>query len=399
MDTARIQSILRDQRIDAWLVYDFRASSAVFARLLPPPEGHRRFTTRRLFLVIPAAGEPVLLAHTLDASGLEREGHPGLRIRTYTSWRQLRESLEALVSNARRVAMEYAPGGTLPVVSSVDAGTVELVRALGVEVVSSADVMQAAAAAWSEAAVAAHAAASAQVAQVKDEAFAIIRDRLASGTPVTEHEVADVIRQRFGALALEYPDGPIVAANAHAADPHYEPGPDHPTPIRRGDWILIDLWARRPGNDNIFADITWVASAGAPSRRQQDVFAAVAGARDAAVERAQRAFAARERVEGWQLDDAARAVLEQAGLADAIRHRTGHSLSPGALVHGLGMNLDNLETHDTRAMLPGLGFTVEPGAYLPAEHFGIRSEINLYVDPARGPVITGPVQSAIVTLA
>jgi Xaa-Pro dipeptidase len=397
LDAAR--RTMAGQRIDAWLVYDFRGSNQVLSRLLPPAGG-RRFLTRRVFLLIPAEGAPRLLAHSLDASGLEREGLSGVEIERYTSWTQMRAWVEGALSSARRVAMEYSPGGALPVASIVDAGTIDLVRAAGVEVVSSADLLQAQVAAWSAPAVDLHTRASRKTERIMAEAMERIRQTVgARGDALHEHDVADFIRARFGEEGLEHPDGPIVAVGAHAADPHYEPSLSRPVPIRRGDWVLIDLWAREPGDENIYSDITWVARvASEATRRQVEVWEVVRRARDAAFARARAAWDGGERVEGWQLDDAAREVIVKAGLGDGLMHRTGHSLSPGPLVHGLGMNLDNLETRDTRAMLPGLGFTIEPGVYLPGERFGVRSEIDVYVDPETGPKVTSCVQGEIACL-
>jgi Xaa-Pro aminopeptidase len=222
-----------------------------------------------------------------------------------------------------------------------------------------------------------------------ESAWGFVRDALASGRAIHEHEAAQFVRDRFTAAGLEYPDGPIVAVNAHAADPHYEPSADHPTPIRKGDWILMDMWARRPGDEHIYADITWTGFAGRdiPAEHRK-VFDTVRDARDAALKLAQQRWTARQPVQGWELDEAARKVIIAAGYERGIKHRTGHSLSPGPLVHGTGMNLDNLETHDTRLMLPGIGFTIEPGIYLPEKNFGVRNEINIYVDPAKGPIVT-----------
>jgi Xaa-Pro aminopeptidase len=278
----------------------------------------------------------------------------------------------------------------------VDAGTVEAVRAMGAEVVSSADLVQHAVARWSAQAVALHARASAEVAGVKDEAFALIGARHRGGQGVAEHEVAGFIRERFAALGLEWPDGPIVAANEHAADPHYEPSAATPTPIEPGDWVLIDLWARRPGDENIYSDITWVGFCAHGGRAlpalHTKVFDAVKAARDAALTLARQAHAARRAPAGWELDEAARQTIIAAGYERGLRHRTGHSLSPGRMVHGVGANLDNSETRDTRLLLPGLGYTIEPGIYLPTERVGVRLEINVYTDAARGPVVTSCVQ-------
>jgi Xaa-Pro dipeptidase len=389
MDLPRLQSFMLRQGIDTWLVHDFRGNNPAFARLI----GGRRWTTRRAVLVLPARGAPWLICSRID------EGHLQdlpLDRRTYVGWREFQDLLGTAVTG--RVAMEYAPGAALPAVSIVDAGTVELVRALGGEVVSSADLIQISAAAWSAGALREHERVSAVVASIKDEAFAFIRDRLRSGRTPSEHDVAELVRGRFAAEGLEHPDGPIVAVNEHAGDPHYEPGPEGASPIRAGDWVLLDLWARHPGEEHIFADITWVGYAGAEAPPEhRAVFDAVRRARDAALALAQRRWSEGREVQGWELDEAAREPMVAAGYAEGIRHRTGHSLSPGPLVHGLGMNLDNLETRDTRRMLAGTGFTIEPGIYTP--RFGVRLEINVYVDEARGPRVTSCVQDEIVPLA
>jgi Xaa-Pro aminopeptidase len=390
MSFENVQTCMREQRIDAWLLYDFRGSNPVLERLLPG----KRVTTRRLVLLVPAIGEPLLLTHGLDAN--QFESLP-MRREQYLSWEDFRDWLAARLAGMTRVALEYAPGGALPVVSIVDAGTVELVRSLGLEVASSANLIQLSVATWSHAAIEWHVAVSRKVGQIKDEAFALIGRKIADSQTPHEHEVQQFIMTEFSKAGLETPDEPIVAAGAHSGDPHYSPSAERPTVIRRGDWVLIDLWARKPGEENIFSDITWVGFAGqSPSPRQQEVFDAVRRARDVAVERAQAAFRSGERVQGWQLDEAARKVLIESGFGGYIRHRTGHSLSPGRHVHGLGVNLDNLETHDTREVLPRLGFTVEPGLYLP--DFGVRLEINVYVDPRQGPLVTSPIQNEIIRI-
>lgn len=385
---AVVQAFMRDQRIDAWLVYDFRGSNSILAQLIPGD----RHTTRRVFLLIPARGEPTLLVHDLDA---QQYADVPMRRESFLGWRDLYEWLQRRLAGAGRVAMEYAPGCTLPVVSIADAGTVELVRSVGVEVVSSANLIQVSVATWSADAVQKHATAARQVNDVKDAAFAHIGERIRASGEVAEIDVQRFMQERFRAAGLEWPDGPIVAVNEHSGDPHYEPTPALSRPIRRGDWVLIDLWARVPGDENIFSDVTWMGFVGdSPPSENVRVFETVRAARDAAVKRAEDAWRAKETVQGWQLDDAARGVIESAGYGKFIKHRTGHSLSPGPKVHGLGMNLDNTETHDTREMLPGIGFTVEPGIYTPA--FGVRLELNMYVDPQRGPVVTCPFQRDLI---
>lgn len=431
MHFSAVQAFMRSRQIDAWLIHDFRGSNAILARILPHPANKPRHTTRRVALFIPADGEPTLVVNPLDAGQfLPPHIDPGLRLqrRTYISWRELHAQLAALLAGRSRIAMEYAPDCTLPVVSTVDAGTVELVRSLGrggsstLEVVSSADLIQSSIARWSGRAVEQHHRDSALVEGIKNAAFEQVRSALADGRTLTERDLQAFIQARFADNGLEFPDGPIVAVNAHAGDPHFEPSPTDPAPIRRGDWVLIDLWARRARSINadrtfqrdeelVYSDITWTGFCGRAEECPQrclDVFNAVRDARDAAVKLAQESWRIQRPVQGWQLDDAARNVLAARGLEHAVKHRTGHSLSPGPMVHGLGMNLDNLETRDTRQMLPGIGFTVEPGAYLPDEvvagplgeirGFGVRNEINVYVDPQRGPILTSQSQNEPIWL-
>lgn len=391
MELASLQAYMNDQRIDGWLLYDFRGSNPVFARMMPPL-GH---TTRRAFLWIPARGAARLLCSRIDrpafAAAPMDQDH-------YTSWREMQTWLAGRVSSGARIAMEYSPGNALPAVAYVDAGTIELIRGLGGEVVSSANLVQVGAARWSASAAQAHAAASKAVAEIKDAAFGLIAERLAAGARVTEYDVQRLILQRFDEAGLQYPDPPIVAANAHSGDPHFEVSAANPAEIRKGDWVLIDLWARVPGNENIYSDITWVGFAGrnVPAAHAR-VFSVVKQARDAALELARSAGGGDRRICGWELDEAAMRVIRDAGFSEGIRHRTGHSLSPGALVHGIGMNLDNLETHDTRELLPGVGFTIEPGVYLP--EFGVRLEINVHYDPTTGPTVTSCVQNEVLLLA
>lgn len=385
-----LQAYMREQRIDAWLIYDFRGNNPVLAQLLPG----KHWTTRRAALLVPASGAPELLAHGIDFT--QFDGVAVARTK-YLSWNDWQAWLRDKIAGCTRVAMEYSPGGALPAVAVADAGTVELVRAFGAEVVSSANLIQVCVARWRPEALANHELASRQVGQIKDEAFEHIRRQLAAGAAVNEYEVQQLIMRRFAELGLETPDAPIVAVNAHSGDPHFEVSASQPAAIRRGDWVLIDLWARRPGEENIFSDITWVAFAGRePSARQREVFEAVRRARDAALQAARDGWKSGATLQGWQLDEAARAPIIEAGFGDFIRHRTGHSLSPGPKVHGLGVNLDNLETHDTRDVLPGIGFTIEPGIYLP--EFGVRLEIDVYADPHSGPRPTSVVQDEIVLL-
>lgn len=388
---APAQTFMQSRSIDAWLIHDFRNSNPAFTALLPAGQGH---LTRRVDLLIPAKGEPILITSHIDATFFQNVDFPLSR---YLTWGEYHGALRAALAGKRRVAMEYSPGGDLPVVGIIDAGTVELVRSLGVEIVTSADLIQTTIARWSPAAAETYARAAREVASVKDDAFAFIRDTLAGGKPLTEWQVLQKMHEQYTRLGLEWPDGPIVAANAHAGDPHFELTPSSSIPITRGDFVLIDLWARRPGNDNIFCDICWVGSCGTPTERQVAVFNTVKAAQTAAVRLAQSRWASKQPAQGWEIDDAAMSILRASPWPDAIRHRTGHSLSPGTKVHGMGVNIDNTETHDTRELLPGVGFTIEPGLYF--ADFGVRLELNMHVDPAKGPTVVSCVQDEILRLA
>jgi Xaa-Pro aminopeptidase len=427
MDLIELQRYMADQRIGGWLVWDFRGSNSTLARLLPLAQNHptgRRFTTRRAALWIPARGEPALLSHGIDRGAFEGDGGAKLlsgehvKIDGYLTWQELWKWVGARVEEGGgKVAMEYSGRGELPVVGIVDAGTVEMVRAAGVEVVSSANLIQVCIACWTAAALESHEWASREVGRIKDEGFAFMRSRLAAGTRVTERDVQLHILDLFKKAGLETPDGPIVGVNEHGADPHFEVSATSSAEIKKGDWILVDLWARRPGDQHVFSDICWVAYAAPDSNsvagskqpttapsvvpgRHRRVFETVKAAQSAAVKLAQQRWAAKHVVQGWELDDAASGVIEAAGYGKFIKHRTGHSLSAGPMVHGVGVNIDNLETHDTREVLPGVGFTVEPGVYIPngpeGPGFGVRLEINVYADPVQGPRVTSGVQEDVV---
>lgn len=386
---ASAQEYMRNQRIDGWLLYDFRGNNQVFKRLIGS-----KHTTRRAALWIPAQGEARLLAHAIDYSQFDDLGIARDR---YMRWQEIPQWLAGLAGSAGRFAMEYSAGNALPVVSIADAGFIDLVRACGIEVVSSANLIQVCIAAWSESAVANHDRASRIVGEIKDGAFALIRERVRAGQSISEYEVQQHIMAKFTEHGLETPDPPICSVNASSGDPHYAPSADRFARIQRNDWVLIDLWARVPGDDNIYSDITWVGFVGeTPRAEHARVFDVVTTARDAALKLASESWSAKRGVRGWQLDDAARDHIAASGFEHGIRHRTGHSLSPGPLVHGVGMNLDNLETHDTRDMLPGIGFTIEPGVYL--AEFGVRSEINVYVDPSKGPRVTSGLQREIIRM-
>jgi Xaa-Pro aminopeptidase len=393
MDLDLLQRTMRDERLDGWFIYDFRGSNPVLAQILPSSKP--RHTTRRVGLFVPAHGEAVLLVSPLDQNQF---ADAPVAVRPFAGWREWHVALAGLLRG--RVAMEYSPGNALPVVSVVDAGLMDMVRSLGVDVVSSANLIQSAIAVWSSEAVRAHRDAAAQVDRVMGGAFDLIRRALSIGGEESERTVQAWIKNEFARAGLESHGEPIVAVNAHAADPHFEVDAHAPAPIRKGDWVLIDMWAKKPGLQHVYVDITWNAYCGpTPPAEQRGVFDAVLAARDASLALAQASWKAKTPVQGWELDDAARGVLIGRGFASGILHRTGHSLSPGESGHGVGMNLDNLETHDTRVMLPGIGFTIEPGLYYPKMGLGIRSELSIHVDPVIGPIPTGVVQRDPVFLA
>jgi len=290
--------------------------------------------------------------------------------------------------------MEFSPFCELPVVSVVDAGTVDLLRSFDIEIVSSANIQQSVVAVWSEEAYRQHLQASKQVGEIKDSAFALIGRTLRAGGSLTDFAVQQFIMEKFAESGLETDEAPVVATNQRSGDPHYVPTETAHFTIKTGDWVLIDLWARRPGETNIFSDITWVGVVGRdPSARELEVFATVKRGRDAAIEKMGEIHRSGRLAQGWEIDRTTRSVITDAGFGEYFFHRTGHSLSPGKFVHGTGVNLDDYETHDTREIIPGVGWTVEPGIYLP--EFGCRLEINGWMT-STGPEVTSVVQKEII---
>ena len=375
---ASAQEHLRATGVDGWLLYDYRGMNPIFWDTVGAIDN----VTRPCWLWIPSDGDPELLVSYVDQG---RFGHLGISTKLFVSRAEMLARLEEMLGGARRVAMEYSPDGALPRVSRVDGGTLELVRSLGVEVVSSADTVQFATQRWSESQLQSHLIAAGKLTQIVEEAFAYIGDRLSTGP--TEYDVAEFIRNRFREEGLVVTDGPVVASNDHASDPHFEPTPHNAVQIRGGDWVLIDLWSRVDGEDSMFADITWTAYIGdrVPSEHQA-VFDAVIGGRDAAVEAIEAAFAQGRVLQGWEVDAVAREYIAAAGYGDYFNHRLGHSL--GREVHGNAVNLDGWETRDTRPLIPGIAVTVEPGVYLPT--FGVRSEIDVFITPTGPRVTTKP---------
>jgi Xaa-Pro aminopeptidase len=390
-----VQASLAQQGWRGWLLMDFRGSNPLLWQVLGRgPEGAH--LTRRTFLWIPAGDDsPVVLPHAIEGSGLD---DPRWTRRTYADGPSLRAALADFGIAGGTVAMEYSPMGELPYVSRVDGGTLDLVRSLGAEVVSSADLLQLAIAQWDARQVAQHDRAARLVDAVKNEAFAFAGERLRAGLPVDEYQVAQEIQRRFADLGLATVYAPTVAAGPNSANPHYEPLAERSRPIGRDEWLLIDLWARLDEPGSPFADVTWVAWTG-PSPvpdRVRRVFEVVRQARDLALERLAEAAAQGKVPQGWEIDRAVRDFIAGAGFGPYFTHRTGHNLGPEELHGSAGVCLDDFETHDTRRVMPGVAFSVEPGIYLPGE-FGVRLELNAVMAPS-GPEVYTPVQREIFTL-
>jgi Xaa-Pro aminopeptidase len=379
------QEYLHRVQLPGWLIYDYRRSNPIFWQVVTASG----LVTRPCFLHVPAQGTPRLLVHHVDAGKFAASG---IELLVYRSRQTMIEALDRLLSGTTRVAMEYSPHNVIPRVSRVDAGTIELVRSLGVEVVSSADLMQYATQRWTPEQLAGHRRAAAKLGEIVHQAFQYIGARLADRP--TEFQVAEYIRRRFREEGLESPDGPIVAVNAHASDPHYEPSSEGSSILQRGDWVLIDLWAKEVAPGSVYGDITWVAFVGAQApERHLEVFQAVIGARDAALEYLEESHRQGATVQGWQADAVARQYISQRGYGEYFTHRLGHSI--GYEVHGDAVNLDGFETQDTRSIIPGIGFSIEPGIYLP--EFGVRSEIDVFMSES-GPYATSPVQRQVVLI-
>ena len=375
--------------VDGWLVYDYRGMNPIFGDTVG--NTNLSHVTRPVWLWIPTSGAPRMLVSFVDQS---RFTHLGLDTTLFVNRRdmiaKLRAMLGATHGGASRVAMEYTPEGALPRVSKVDGGTLEMVRSLGVEVVPSADILQYATQRWDAEQLESHRFAADALTRIVKEAFERIGERVDTG--ITEYDVAEFIRQRFLDAGMIVTDGPAVAVNEHASDPHFEPTPEASVRIQRGDWVLIDLWTRLPDDHAMFGDITWTAYVGdeVPARHQE-VFDIVIGARDAAFAEMEAAFAAGRTLQGWELDKVARNYIEAAGYGEFFNHRLGHSL--GREVHSNAVNLDSWETHDTRQLIPGIAVTIEPGIYVP--EFGVRSEIDVFM-AEDGPEVTTERQREVV---
>lgn len=382
-----VQAALRETAVSGWLLFDFRGTNPFAQRIAGLPPGG--LLTRRWFLYVPAAGEPHVTVHAI-----ERGSFPdlGLPVGSYGTRAELVDALETSLAGARRVAMEFSPDGNIPYVSRVDAGTVDLVRGLGVEVVTSADLLQLFLQ-WSDRQLAHHRRAARGLTEVKDDALALLRERAGTGAPLNEYELQQHMCASLDNRRMTYEHAPIVAFGETSSDPHYTPSATGSRPLAPGA-ILLDLFCRVDEPDAPYADITWMAHLGEPSDSFSSTFERVRAARDAGVELLRARRAAGADVRGYEVDAAVRSVLVDAGLEPYLLHRTGHSLGTYA-VHGDAAHFDGVETLDERLVLPRLGFTIEPGAYLPG--FGVRSEINVVTTTA-GVEVTTAAQEAVDVL-
>lgn len=372
-----LQSGLERAQVDGWLIYDFHGLNPVAVGMLELPG----MTTRRFFVYIPRKGQPVAITHAIE-QGPWVNWPSRWRKEKYSSWRSL-ESLLGELIKGKRVAMEYSPGDAVPYLDRVPAGVIEMVRAAGAEVVSSADLVSSFYAVWTDEQRASHERAARAVATIGQEAIRLAGSRADSASPLTEYGLQGWIKEKFAAGGLETDHGPIVAIGPNAANPHYEPTAEKSATIERGDILLIDLWARE--KNGVFADQTWMGSLGEPTERDKAVWLAVRDARDAAISLLKKRIGAHQAVRGGEVDDAARDVITRRGYGEYFFHRTGHSIDPRDL-HGSGPHIDNLETREERELIPGVGFSIEPGVYLVGD-VGMRSEVNGFIG-ADGLLIT-----------
>lgn len=389
MELTRVQSQIRAQGLDGWLLFDHHVRDPIAYRILGlDASGH---VSRRWYYWIPSDGEPAKLVHAIEDERLD--SLPGTK-RVYASWQSHERLLREVLASARIVAMQYSPKCMVPVISLVDAGTVELVRSFGAQVVSSAALVQYFEARWSDRQRASHFEAGRRVDRVLRQAFRRIRSDIDRHGSSAEHSIARFILDRFREEGMATMDGPIVAANANSSNPHYGPGASNPQPIRDGDFVLIDLWAKLASPGSVYYDITWTGYCGdSPPDRIRNVFDIVAGARDKALAFVDSAMREGREVRGWQVDDVARGHIAAAGYGAEFVHRTGHSI--GEEVHGNGANMDNLEMRDERPIIPATCFSIEPGIYL--TDFGVRTEIDCYVG-TDGAQATGAVQAEVVRI-
>ena len=387
-----IQEALREEHIDGWLFYNFRGSNVFATRIINLPS--HIMQTRRYFYFIPPSGSPQKLVHNIEQWNLDSV--PGDKT-IYVSWQSLREGVKKIVGSAKKVAMEYSPMNNIPYVSNVDAGTMELVRALGLEVVSSANLVSRFESTWDDEQAEDNMVTAKHLRQIVDLTFGFIKQRINAGVPTTEYDVQQFMLSEFKKRDLITESDPNCSVNANSANPHYEPTKEIHCPIHKGDFVLLDLWAKKNKPRSVYGDITWTGFIGeSVPDEYTKIFEVVKGGRDAAIRFVQDSFKAGKQICGYQIDDAARNYFKGKGFDQYFVHRTGHSI--GEEIHGNGANIDNLETRDERRIIPRTSFSIEPGIYLPGK-FGVRSEIDMFITKSKEAIVTGlPMQDKVVAI-
>ena len=394
MNEAHIESLqkaLEQDKLDGWLFYSFRGSDPIAENILRLD--HAKFTTRRWFYFVPAKGTPQKIVHAIETGTLD--SLPGEK-HVYLPWQQLHQLLREKLAGMKRVAMQYSPLNTLPYISRVDAGTVELIRSFGVEVVTSADLVQVFEAVWSDEQLETHLYAAKHMREIVDEIVKEVGRRVRDNVSVNEVEIQDFILKQYEQRDLTAGHPPIVAINAHSADPHFAPDPADNLPMRKNDFLLVDMWSKRRTPHAVYDDITWTFFIGetVPAEHQK-IFNIVREGRDAAIQAAQKGYPAGKIVYGWQIDEECRKSITKAGYGEYFLHRTGHSIHEE--VHGNGANIDNLETQDNRRLIAGTCFSIEPGVYLKGT-FGVRSEVDMYLSETEAIVTGLPIQTEVIPI-
>ncbi|RCK73582.1 MAG: Aminopeptidase YpdF (MP-, MA-, MS-, AP-, NP- specific) [Ignavibacteriae bacterium] len=391
MNLKNIQSALRNRNIDGWLFYDFHNRDQIAYRILGLDS--TKLATRRWFYFIPSKGEPKKLVHTVEKFKLDPL--PGKKY-VYLAWEEQHKLLRKILGRSKKIAMQYSPKNNIPYISIVDAGLYELIRSFGYKIVSSADLVSEFEAFIDEKGYELHIKAGKKIEKIKNEAFDLIGRSVRENLNLKEYDIQQFILKRFAEEGLVTHDAPIVGVNEHPADPHFEPTLENSRVFKKGDTVLIDLWAKLNVPNGIYYDITWVGYIGdKPPAEYEKIFNIVKQARDAAVNFVIERFAKKKICYGWEVDEVCRNVIKKAGYGRYFIHRTGHSI--GSEVHGNGANIDNLETKDERQLMPGACFSIEPGIYLEGK-MAVRSEINMFIKHNGEPVVTGEIQKEIVLI-
>lgn len=392
MDLKAIQQALKDEGVDGWLFYDFHNRDAIAARILKMDS--KRFTSRRWFYYIPAEGTPQKLVHAIEPWKCDHL--PGDK-NVYLPWKQQHQMLKNILKNAKKIAMQYSPNNAIPYVSIVDGGTIDLVRSFDVEVVSSGNLVSMFESHLSMEDRNSHFEAGEIMQMVKDEAFKEIARRMKAGDPPKEYEIQAFMHDLMRKNEMTWEDGPIVAVNDHAGDPHFEPTEENSHTMKEGDLVLIDLWAKKVIPGSIYYDVTWMGFIGTEvPEKIVKIFNIIRDARDAGLNLVKQSFKNGTPLHGWQVDDAVRNVVEEAGYGKYFIHRTGHNIAEE--VHGNGVHIDNLETKDERLIIPGTCFSLEPGIYMPEDNLGFRTEIDVFVNDEGKVEVAGPIQRDIIKI-